>query len=52
MREITIETIEDYSAKNKLIYLQTSAATGKNVNEAFNMLIKCTCTYYLEIFQK
>ena len=40
-REVKEELVEDYVVKNKLFYLETSAATGNNVNEAFNTLIKC-----------
>lgn len=39
-REVKEELVEDYVNKNKLFYLETSAATGNNVNEAFNTLIK------------
>lgn len=41
-REVSPELIEDYANKNKLYYLETSAATGSNVNEAFTQLIKGT----------
>ena len=41
-REVSAEIIEDYANKNKLFYLETSAATGSNVNEAFQQLIKGT----------
>ena len=39
-REVKEEHVEDYVNKNELYYLETSAATGSNVNEAFNKLIK------------
>jgi hypothetical protein len=32
MREVKPDTIEDYVNKNRLYYLETSAATGSNVN--------------------
>jgi small GTP-binding protein len=51
-REVKAETIEDYVNKNKLYYLETSAATGSNVNEAFTQLIKCTHSSILEIYLK
>ena len=41
MRDVKHEVIEDYVNQNRLFYLQTSAATGHNVNEAFTQLIKC-----------
>jgi|JI6StandDraft_1071083.scaffolds.fasta_scaffold88211_2 small GTP-binding protein len=42
MREVKSEAIQDYAALNKLSYLETSAANGSNVNEAFTQLIKGT----------
>lgn len=42
MREVKADSIQDYASQNKLSYLETSAANGSNVNEAFNQLIKCT----------
>jgi GTPase SAR1 family protein len=39
-REVKQEFVEDYVNKNKLLYLETSAANGSNVDEAFNQLIK------------
>ena len=42
MREVKPESIEDYANQNRLSYLETSAANGSNVTEAFNTLIKCT----------
>lgn len=42
IREVKPESIEDYANQNRLSYLETSAANGNNVNEAFTQLIKCT----------
>ena len=42
MREVKVESIEDYANQNRLSYLETSAANGNNVSEAFNQLIKGT----------
>jgi Ras-related protein Rab-11A len=42
MREVKSESIEDYANQNRLSYLETSAANGSNVSEAFNQLIKGT----------
>jgi hypothetical protein len=38
--------IEDFANNNKLYYLETSAATGNNVTEAFTQLIKGKHLYY------
>lgn len=51
-REVKTDLIEDYVNKNKLYYLETSAATGSNVNEAFSQLIKCKDIIYVEIYLK
>lgn len=52
MREVKPDTIEDYVNKNRLYYLETSAATGSNVNEAFTQLIKCNQSLIIEIYLK
>lgn len=39
-RAVKIEEVEEYVASNKLLYIETSAQSGENVNEAFNSLIK------------
>lgn len=51
-REVSHEIIEDYANKNRLYYLETSAATGSNVNEAFSQLIKGIPLRYAEIYLK
>ena len=38
--------VEDFANNNKLFYLETSAATGNNVNEAFTQLIKGITFFY------
>ena len=42
-RDVKIEAVEDYITTNKLLYLETSALSGQNVDGAFNTLIKCSC---------
>lgn len=41
-RDVKKETVEDFIVQNKLLYLETSALSGQNVDDAFKTLIKCT----------
>lgn len=52
MREVKPDSIEDYAHQNRLSYLETSAANGSNVTEAFNQLIKGKTDNILEIYMK
>lgn len=39
-RDVKQEAIEEFTQKNNLLYLETSALSGQNVEEAFKSLIK------------
>jgi Ras-related protein Rab-11A len=41
-REVKMESIEEFARSKKCLYLETSAATGQNVNEAFNLVVNST----------
>ena len=34
---------EEYAGKNGMIFMETSAMEGHNIDKAFNMMIACTC---------
>lgn len=39
-REVPIDMVEDFLQEKKCLYLETSAATGDNIEEAFNKLVR------------
>lgn len=51
-RDVKMEAVEDYVTANKLLYLETSALSGQNVEEAFNNLIKGTQHPIIEIYDR
>ncbi len=40
LREVPVDDAKKFAAKNGLLYSETSALEGSNVQEAFNMLVK------------
>jgi hypothetical protein len=44
--------VEDFINVNKLLYLETSALSGQNVDESFKSLIKGTWNLIIEIYEK
>jgi small GTP-binding protein len=51
-REVPLPSIEAFAAKRKCLYLETSAATGDNIEATFNLLVKGTVILYSEVYEK
>jgi small GTP-binding protein len=39
-RKVSVETVKDYSEKNKIPYIEASARLRKNIDESFHMLVR------------
>lgn len=46
-RSVTMEEAMKYANENNMLYIETSALTHKNINEAFNKLFQSKFNRYL-----
>lgn len=40
-RQVSVSEAKEYAAENNMIFLETSAKSGKNIDELFNQCVKC-----------